>query len=302
MPWMIPAAIVGGSLISKSGADSAANTQAGATGNAIGETSREYNQTRQDLAPYRQAGSDALTRLRSLLGLERGAGTAVSGPISSDQFDANAYRAANPDVAANGMDPYQHYVQYGMNEGRQGYKLGDFTGDVQSSPLLRKFTQGDLESDVPYNSGLQFGLDEGRKGIERRAAAKGGYDSGAALKELTRFGNDYGAGKAEGAYNRFVGNQGDVYGRLSGIAGMGQGATNVGVNAGTNSSNNLASLYSGLGNAQGAAQIAGANAITGGINNASSLYYLNQLNGGGQRSLVPEMAPGQYSTVNRQYG
>lgn len=288
----LAAGAIGGSLISANAAGSAADTQAGATGKAVGETSRQYNQTRQDLAPYRQAGADALTRLRSLLGMDRGPSSAVSGSISPDQFDANAYLAANPDVAGAGIDPYQHYTQYGINEGRQGYKLGDFTGDSQSSPLLRKFAQSDLAADVPYNAGLQFGLDEGRKALERRQSATGSYDSGAALKELTRFGSDYGAGKAEGAYNRFVGNQGDVYGRLSGIAGMGQGSTNVGVNAGSNASSNLANLISGQGNAQGAAQIAGANALSGGVNTIGN-YMLQQsllkkLQGGGGRETTPD--------------
>lgn len=36
-------------------------------------------------------------------------------------FDSAAYLAANPDVAAAGMDAFQHYQQYGQNEGRQGF-------------------------------------------------------------------------------------------------------------------------------------------------------------------------------------
>lgn len=36
-------------------------------------------------------------------------------------FDSAAYLAANPDVAAAGFDAFQHYQQYGQNEGRQGF-------------------------------------------------------------------------------------------------------------------------------------------------------------------------------------
>lgn len=34
-------------------------------------------------------------------------------------FNAGAYLAANPDVAASGVDPLQHYLAHGIWEGRQ---------------------------------------------------------------------------------------------------------------------------------------------------------------------------------------
>lgn len=41
-------------------------------------------------------------------------------PVGQDQFDANFYLQNNKDVAALGLDPYQHYLEYGINEGRAG--------------------------------------------------------------------------------------------------------------------------------------------------------------------------------------
>ena len=41
------------------------------------------------------------------------------------RFDGNAYKAANPDVAASGMDPLTHYLTYGYNEGRTLDAAGD---------------------------------------------------------------------------------------------------------------------------------------------------------------------------------
>lgn len=35
-----------------------------------------------------------------------------------NNFDAQAYLKNNPDVAAAGVDPYEHYLQYGRSEGR----------------------------------------------------------------------------------------------------------------------------------------------------------------------------------------
>ena len=57
-------------------------------------------------------------------------------------FDAAAYLRQNPDVAANGMDPWQHYQQYGQNEGR-------------ALPMTPGMTSGQLPSmlDPVYQSG-----------------------------------------------------------------------------------------------------------------------------------------------------
>lgn len=54
----------------------------------------------------------------------------------------------------------------------------------------------------------------------------GAYDSGATLKALTKFGNDYGSTKANESYNRFNTDQGNKYNRLAGVSGAGQQAVN----------------------------------------------------------------------------
>jgi hypothetical protein len=56
-------------------------------------------------------------------------------PITEANFDAQAYLAANPDVANNwASSPYQHYIQYGQGEGRTATRL-PFTY-VQPSQLV----------------------------------------------------------------------------------------------------------------------------------------------------------------------
>jgi hypothetical protein len=97
-----------------------------------------FNQSRQDQAPFRQAGLVGLNQYMSMLGLPtssvtntaddtgvkvgaRYAGT--GGGTASNPLSANdlAYLKANPDVAATqfSSNPYQHYLQYGAAEGRQ---------------------------------------------------------------------------------------------------------------------------------------------------------------------------------------
>jgi hypothetical protein len=60
---MIPAAIVGSSLLGGSAAKSAANTQAAAANRAAELQNEQYQQTRQDAMPWLKAGEGALNKL-----------------------------------------------------------------------------------------------------------------------------------------------------------------------------------------------------------------------------------------------
>ena len=63
MPWGFAAAAVGtigGALISSSAADKASDQQAAGTDKALAENARQYDQTRADYTPYREAGTKAL--------------------------------------------------------------------------------------------------------------------------------------------------------------------------------------------------------------------------------------------------
>lgn len=78
---------------------------------------------------------------------------------SSGLFDAPYYLAQNPDVAASGIDPLQHYLQYGAAEGRDPHPLFDTSfyleqnGDVASSglnPLAHFCSNGAGEGRSPH--------------------------------------------------------------------------------------------------------------------------------------------------------
>jgi hypothetical protein len=60
--------------------------------------------------PNVYAGSRISTRFRSLVDAQA--------PRLPADFDAERYLAANPDVAAAGMDPRRHYLEFGYREGR----------------------------------------------------------------------------------------------------------------------------------------------------------------------------------------
>ena len=127
-------------------------------------------------------------------------------------------------------------------------------GNSQFGSLLKPFSQEDLNNDVVYQSGLQFGLDEGRKAIDSRARASGSMDSGAVLKELTRFGNDYGSTKANEAYGRNAMDKARTYDFLGGQANTGLSAAGTGIGVATNAATNIGNTQQNLANNLMAAQ------------------------------------------------
>lgn len=303
MPYAVAAAAVaaGGAIYSS---DQAKSSQNAGTQKALDATNKQFNASQSALQPYQTAGNQALTRLQALLGMGAPAQKLPDGPTAvlrgnlAFNKETGDYlgRFGHGDKGGETLNDIA--PTWGVNgvvdeNGntawvKPGMESSTPQAAADQSPLLRKFTADDLANDPVYNSGLQFGQDEGTKAIERRAAAGGGYDSGAALKALTRFGNDYGSTKAADSRSRFVEDQNNAFGKLSGIAGMGQGSTNVGVSAGANNASNLSSLYSGQGNANAAASIAGGNAFSSGANSVGNYYQqqqlLQQLSGGGQRT------------------
>jgi hypothetical protein len=84
--------------------------------------------------------------------------------------------------------------------------------------------------DPTKEAGYQFGLNQGLNGINQSLAARGLGNSGAALKALTRFGNDYASTKYQDGWNRLYNLAGlgqNAYQNAAGYAGAyGQGAAN----------------------------------------------------------------------------
>lgn len=116
--------------------------------------------------------------------------------------------------------------------------------------------------------GYQFRLAEGQKAMDRAAAARGLYNSGAAVKAV----GDYNQNMASAEY-------GNYWNRLAGLAGVGQQATNTGIAAGQASTQNIINAYGNAGNARASSYANTGSAINSGINNVLSAY-LYQRGGG----------------------
>jgi hypothetical protein len=111
--------------------------------------------------------------------------------------------------------------------------------------------------------GYAFRQSEGEKGINRAAAARGLWDSGRTLKALDRFNQDY-------ATQEF----GNIFNRNASLAGLGQAATNTGVNVSQNYGQQAGNSMLEAANARASGYVGGANALSGGL--SSLLNNFNQ--------------------------
>lgn len=122
--------------------------------------------------------------------------------------------------------------------------------------------------------GYQWRVQQGLQGVANTAAAGSGSLSGPALKALLEYNQGAASGEYGAAFDRFQTQQGNIFQRLSAIAGMGQNAA-AGVGAqGVATAGNIGSNIIGAANAGAAGQIGAANAWSGALSDLGSLGYL----------------------------
>lgn len=143
------------------------------------------------------------------------------------------------------------------------------------------------------DAGYQFRLDEGNKGINSALAARGMANSGAALKELTRFGQNFASNEYQNAWNRE--NQLANYGNNASLA--------LGNFAGGNAAN-LSNNYTGFGNATAAAEIGRSNrdaALVGAAFQGLGAAAGAAAGGGAGKTSSPLAASGNYTGNYQPY-
>lgn len=239
MAWGAIIGGIAGAVLSNSGGDassSAASTQAG-------EAARQFNITRGDTAPYREAGQNALLRLSDLLGLQRPSTRATStSPMSPEVIR----KLGLPDPT--GANPGDIWTGHGWVNPRSWAWTQDEIGQTAAeyykgapvySPELYAQIQPQQTSALPAESnmpvmtpeqalqqtpGYQFRLDQGNRALAAATAKYRGTPR--ALKELDRYNQDY----ASNEYGKTL----ESMFRLSGIGGnavntsAGAGATAAG--------------------------------------------------------------------------
>lgn len=275
-----------GAIASANASGKAANAQLQASNDANATQLAQYNQTRDDQAPWRSSGESALNKLNIGLGLNN----AYAAPEqSASNFNANAYLVAHPEVADPTQwagDAYSHYLQFGKANGNAFTGTNSYNAQLAQSQnpqtqqgqagfgdLNRKFGAADFQADPGY----QFRMDEGARGMNNSAAARGGVLSGAALKAASKYNQNFASNEYSNSYNQFNTDQTNSFNRLASIAGVGQMANNQVGAAGTNMANNVSQNQLGAGNARASGYVGQSNALNGGISSAYNMYQGNQL-------------------------
>jgi hypothetical protein len=208
-----------------------------------------------------------------------GGGMAAKG--ASDAANTNAAAADRAGILSKQMFDKQQevnapYVAGGttaQNRLLELLGLGPNSGNADYGKYSRDFGTSDFVTDPGYN----FRLLEGQKAIERSAAARGGTQSGAALKAAERFGQDVASQEYDRAYNRYNTNRSNQLAPLGSLIQSGQSAAS-GVSA---AAGNYGTAGGNAIMAGGAANAAGQLGVGNTINNAlntGATAYQNQTN------------------------
>lgn len=292
-----------GGILGSSSAQSAAETQANAAREAAQaqlQATRESNQLQQQMylsnlglqRPGIQAGQTALAALTGGLGLNvnynRATPIGPSGitPTTGQPTYINS-QGQTVDSTGKVVTPMQtmpDVSQYGATPQEQQQASQQFAGQFQKT-----FNPSDLTTDPSY----KWRLEQGLKALQARGAATGMLQTGQGLRDITDYSQGLASTEYQSAYDRFMKNQEALYGRLAGIAGIGQGAVSGAGQLGQSVATNVgqatiggaraASDYLTSGAAARAAGTVGSTqALTGGLNQAGqnwiTLQYLNKLN------------------------
>lgn len=294
MPWGAAIGAVAGlagSAIGAGAAGDASAAQIQASQAALAQQQQMYQQQQQNLAPFLQGGTAANGMLLNELGLQNPAAYAAS--AYSDNLESSAaFRAVtDPIYAQYGATPA--YLQTGSNSGqdsniaanmaaRQAWQDSQGPQTAANTPgfgsLTAPITMDTIKADPVYASGLDFGLNQGTKSLNNAALANGSYDSGATMQALNRYAQDYGTTKAQAGASDIQSNRAQQYSFLSGAANEGLSAAGAANASSANNASAQSGLLTGIGNANAAGIVGGANAYSGLGSSLGNLYNNAQSN------------------------
>lgn len=165
--------------------------------------------------------------------------------------------------------------------------LADLMAQMQGGRFDTRVDAASLANDPGY----QFRMAEGQKALERSAAARGLTASGYSLKNMDRYSQGFASNEFQNAFARQQSENQARFGRMYGVAGMGQNAAqSLGQLAMQNNgqmgqyANNMSELYGAIGNARAGGAMGTARAVGDGfksVGNAASMVAGGMYGGGG---------------------
>ena len=284
MPWST-ALSVGGSLLGGIMGGSKAPQRAAQDAAARAQFAQDSarRQATSALNPYMESGENANRLLSQMLGTADPEGYARKPTLQDfeDKLRDEHFRWAGRDYQRNSNLAGQRVIaQRQFDEALKNWEAGkaefirNNPGSQGDGRLLRDFTNEDFVKDPGYN----FRLEEGERGINRALSARGGFDSGSALKALARYNQDFGSNEFGNAYNRDAANKARTFGFLSGEKGTGLSAASalsgIGQSTATNIGNIGVQTAQNVGQMQQDRNMLFANALQGGIGNL--IYGMNR--------------------------
>jgi hypothetical protein len=150
---------------------------------------------------------------------------AAAQPSAEEAADANFGRLTR-DFSADDLSRDVVYQQ-AQPAAQAGLDRATSDLDIRAgmlNPLMHRFGMADFEKDPGYD----FRLGEGVRARDQSAVARGGLYSGAQMKALERYGQDYGSAEYGKASDRFAADRSFAAGEYgAGFARMGQERSNV---------------------------------------------------------------------------
>ena len=239
-----------------------------------------------------QAGATSLEGLKLQLAADKEAldRTLAAQQAAAAAGDAAAAAALDKQLAlqrelynkqVENLAPYTRAGELGQNRLLDLLGLSGNTSAQGYGSGATNFSMADMEQDPGY----AFRVSEGQKAIDRSTAARGGTQSGAALKAAARYGQDMGSQEYGNAFNRFMTQRESQLGNLRSLQSVGQASAAGQANAAGNLSQTGSQAYGNYGTtaANLAAQTGtGATAAYSGSNAARQSAYgtnaANQIN------------------------
>jgi len=234
MSGWVAGAVVVGSVYSANkaseAASSAASTQAAAAEKAgtvgLEATQLQIAADKENVDKQIAAQKEALNQT---LASQQAAATAGNAAAAAALDKQLAAQQAALDAQLNlQRELYQKQVE-NLSSFKQAGELGQnrlldilgLSGNTSApgyGSAAKSFTAADMEQDPGY----AFRVAEGQKAIERSTAARGGLQSGAALKAAARYGQDMGSQEYANAFNRYQTERSNQLAPLQSLQAIGQ--------------------------------------------------------------------------------
>ncbi len=271
-------------IMQSNATESAADTAAQSATDAAAQQYKMFQEQQAAMEPWRASGANALNRLNAMMGLPQyqvpvanalgpGSGAPPVAPVMpnfNDMYivgEGDTGRYLNPNFDMGG-----DIEKYNQDLAKYYQDLAKYNATPQPSNAPAATQPGPQDWRFLMDPGYEFRKQEGINALAAAGAASGNYGSGNMGVALQDFGQNLASQEFQNVYNR-----------LAGISGTGQVQSQAMGNLGVNTGNVMANYLNQAGQNIAQGQVAGANAMAGGVRDLEkgiASYYMYGKGGG----------------------